>query len=132
MLCDIIAQLKRRDWVHSKTHRDFRIEDRVGAAGEDSGARSCLSLSVRLGPSRLRLAEQLLEPADEGDKMAGNHRPQRDYVIEAINDLLADEEAQVFEPTQNQELGTHQAACRHRRAPAPPSTSSTKIRGRSF
>jgi hypothetical protein len=40
--------------------------------------------------------------------MVAKQRPQRDYVIEAINDLLADEEAGVFEPRQNQDLGAQQ------------------------
>jgi hypothetical protein len=41
--------------------------------------------------------------------MTGNHKPQRDYVIEAINDLLADEEAGIFEPTHSQNLGSNKS-----------------------
>jgi hypothetical protein len=54
------------------------------------------------------LREQLLEPADEGDRMTANHKPQHDYVIEAINDLLADEEAEVLAPAQNHHRGARQ------------------------
>jgi hypothetical protein len=54
------------------------------------------------------LRKQLLEPADEGDRMTASHKPQRDFVIEAINDLLADEEAEVSAPTRNHHPGARQ------------------------
>jgi hypothetical protein len=38
--------------------------------------------------------------------MTANHKPQRDYVIEAINDLLADEEAEVLPPAHDHDLGS--------------------------
>jgi hypothetical protein len=41
--------------------------------------------------------------------MTGNHKPQHDYVIEAINDLLADEEAGTFEPIHSQDVSSNKS-----------------------